>query len=229
MIDLYTAISPNAWKVSICLEELGLPYEVKYIDFSKNEQKEDWYLDINPNGRVPAIVDRQNGDFKVFESGAILLYLAEKEGKLLPADEKQRSIALQWLMFQMGGIGPMQGQALVFQRNAPEKIPFAIDRYLNETKRLYSVLDTRLKKVEFLAGEYGISDIANWPWVSLASWTGIDLGMFSNLSRWFNQIAERPAVHRGRQVPEPINFDEIMKDESKVEEIEARGKQMMQR
>ena len=165
MIDLYTAATPNGWKVSIALEELELPYTVKALELVKLEQKQEAFLRINPNGRIPAIVDRDAGDFPVFESGAILLYLAEKTGRLLPADPKGRSVAIQWLMFQMGGVGPMQGQANVFFRYAPEKIPFAIERYQNETRRLYEVLDRRLGEAEYLAGEYGLADIATWPWV----------------------------------------------------------------
>ena len=228
MIELYTATTPNGWKVSICLEELGVPYNVKFIDFAENEQKESWYLELNPNGRIPTIVDRGNNNFKVFESGAILIYLAEKHGKLLPTDGKQRSIALQWLMFQMGGVGPMQGQLLVFQRNAPEKIQFALDRYMNESLRLYGVLDTRLKDTEYLANDYSIADIATWPNVSLSNWAGIDLSDFPHLSRWFDAIAARPAVIRGRAVPEPLDLDEVIKDQAKIDEIEARGKRMMQ-
>ena len=232
MIDLYTAATPNGWKVSICLEELGTPYEVQLVDLFKGEQKSDSYLEINPNGRIPAIIDRENNNFKVFESGAILIYLAEKAGKLLPTDRDQRSVAMQWLMFQMGGIGPMQGQALVFQRNAPEKIQFAIDRYLNETSRLYRVLDRRLGDVEFLAGEYSVADIATWPWISVAEWTGLDLSDFPNLSRWFGAIASRPAVERGRNVPEApdlADLNETMMDEDKVKEIEDRWKKVMER
>ena len=154
MIDLYTAPTPNGWKVSILLEELDLPYEVKAINLGELEQKEDWFLKINPNGRIPAIVDRDADDFAVFESGACLIYLAEKTGEFLPTDPKSRSTVLQWLMFQMGGVGPMQGQANVFFRYAPEKIPFAIERYQRECRRLYEVLDRRLAEVPFLAGEY---------------------------------------------------------------------------
>lgn len=150
MIDLYTAATPNGHKVSIVLEELGLPYTVHALSFDKKEQKSPDFLKINPNGRIPAIVDRANGDFAVFESGAILIYLAEMTGKLLPQDPKGRSVVLQWLMFQMGGIGPMQGQANVFFRYFPEKLQGAIDRYQHETRRLYEVLDTRLQAVEFL-------------------------------------------------------------------------------
>ncbi|MGH7859232.1 MAG: glutathione S-transferase family protein, partial [Candidatus Binatia bacterium] len=173
MIDLYTAATPNGWKASIMLEEIGLPYTVKHVHLEKLEQKEPEYLKINPNGRIPTIVDRDAGDFAVFESGAILIYLAEKTGKLLPKDVKGRSTVIQWVMFQMGGIGPMQGQANVFFRYAPEKIEYAIKRYHNETKRLYAVLDTRLKDHEYLAGEYSIADVATWPWVSIHSWAGV--------------------------------------------------------
>ncbi|MCZ6783160.1 MAG: glutathione S-transferase N-terminal domain-containing protein, partial [Proteobacteria bacterium] len=175
MIDLYTSPTPNGWKVSIMLEETGLLYTVKPIDLSKLVQKEDWFLKLNPNGRIPAIVDRDAGDFAVFESGAILLYLAEKSGQLLPADTEGRSVAIQWLMFQMGGVGPMQGQANVFYRYAPEKIQYAIDRYHKECRRLYEVLDRRLGEVEYLAGDYGIADIATWPWVSIHGWAGVEV------------------------------------------------------
>ena len=148
MIDLYTAATPNGWKASIALEELAMPYQVKALRLDQLEQKQEAFLRINPNGRIPAIVDRDAGDFAVFESGAILLYLAEKAGKLMPADAKGRSRVVQWLMFQMGGVGPMQGQANVFFRYAPEKIPFAIARYQNETRRLYEVLDRHLGEAE---------------------------------------------------------------------------------
>jgi glutathione S-transferase len=166
MIDLYTAPTPNGWKASIMLEELGLPYTVKALNLGELDQKQEWFLELNPNGRIPTIVDREVGDFAVFESGAILLYLAEKTGELLPSDPKLRSVAIQWLMFQMGGVGPMQGQANVFHRYAPEKIPFAIERYTKETRRLYEVLDSRLRDAEYLADEYSVADIATgirWP------------------------------------------------------------------
>ncbi|MGI9328275.1 MAG: glutathione S-transferase family protein [Pseudomonadales bacterium] len=221
MIDLYTASTPNGWKASICLEELELAYDVKHVDFTKNEQKEDWYLEINPNGRIPAIIDRANNGFKVFESGAILIHLAEKAGKLLPASKEQRSVALQWLMFQMGGVGPMQGQALVFIRNVPEKMPFVIDRYVNETKRLYRVLDRQLAREEYLAGDYSIADIASWTWVYCAEWTGIDLSETPNLSRWFDTLSSRPAVKAGLNIPEPFDINELMNDEEKIKEVEA--------
>jgi glutathione S-transferase len=204
MIDLYTAATPNGWKVSILLEELGLPYTVHALRLQDLEQKQEGFLRINPNGRIPAIVDREAGDFPVFESGAILIYLAEKTGSaLLPADAKGRSRVLQWLMFQMGGVGPMQGQANVFFRYAPEKIPFAIERYQKETRRLYEVLDRRLGEAEYLAGDYSIADIATWPWVSIHEWAGVSVDGLANLQRWLGAVGARPAVQRGREVPEP--------------------------
>ncbi len=201
MITLYTAATPNGWKASILLEELGLPYEVKAVRLDALEQKQEAYLRLNPNGRIPTIVDHDAGDFAVFESGAILLYLAEKTGRFLPKDPKGRSVAIQWLMFQMGGLGPMQGQANVFFRYAPEKIEYAIQRYQNETKRLYSVLDRRLAESEYLAGEYSIADIASWPWVTLHGWAGVEIDDLPNLRRWVNAVGARPAVQRGREVP----------------------------
>ena len=201
MIDLYTAPTPNGWKASIMLEEVGLPYTVHPLDLGKLQQKEPWYLKINPNGRIPAIVDRDEGDFAVFESGAVLVYLAEKTGKLLPSDAKGRSRALQWLMFQMGGLGPMQGQANVFFRYAPEKIPFAIERYQRETRRLYEVLDRRLGEAPYLAGEYSIADVATWPWVTLHGWAGVPLDGLDRLQGWVDRVGERPAVQKGRAVP----------------------------
>ena len=201
MIDLYTAPTPNGWKASIALEEMGLPYTVHTVRLDQLEQKQPAFLKINPNGRIPAIVDRDAGNFPVFESGAILLYLAEKTGRFLPADAKGRSLAIQWLMFQMGGVGPMQGQANVFFRYAPEKIPFAIDRYQKETRRLYEVLDRRLGEAEYLAGEYGIADMATWPWVTLHGWAGVALDGLDHVQRWMKQVGERPAVVRGRAIP----------------------------
>ena len=223
MIDLYTAPTPNGWKASIMLEELELPYTVQPIDLGKLVQKEDWYLAINPNGRIPAIVDRDAGDFAVFESGAILVYLAEKTGQLLPADARGRSVVMQWLMFQMSGVGPMQGQANVFFRYAPEKIPFAIERYQRETRRLYEVVDRRLGETEFLAGDYSIADIATWPWVSIAGWAGVETEGLENLERWMAAVGDRPAVQRGRAVPAPPEADEA----PKPEEIEKTARKML--
>jgi glutathione S-transferase len=207
MIDLYTAPTPNGWKVSIALEELGLPYEVCPIRLQDGEQKEPWYLRLNPNGRIPTIVDHDEGDFAVFESGAILIYLAEKAGRLLPADRRRRSVVIQWLMFQMAGIGPMQGQANVFFRYAPEKIDYAVERYQSETARLYRVLDTRLADREFLADEYSIADIAAWPWVRIHAWAGVAIDDMPHLQRWCDTIAARPAAERGVAVPGSIDPD----------------------
>ena len=211
MIELFTAATPNGWKASITLEELALPYKVRRIDFEKREQKEPWYLEINPNGRIPAIIDHGNGGFAVFESGALMIYLAEKAGKLLPADVKGRSLVIQWLMFQMGGIGPMMGQANVFYRYAPERIPYAIERYQREVRRLLEVLDSRLKDNEFLAGDYSIADIANWSWVRGYKWSGVTLDGLEHLSRWLKVIGERPAVKRGVDVPEPVDLEEMIR------------------
>lgn len=211
MIDLYTAATPNGHKVSIVLEELGLPYTVHALSFDKKEQKSEDFLKINPNGRIPAIVDRANGDFAVFESGAILIYLAELSGKLMPQDPKGRSVVLQWLMFQMGGIGPMQGQANVFFRYFPEKLQGAIDRYQHETRRLYEVLDTRLQAVEFLAGEYSIADIATFPWVRGHEWSGVSVEGLTALQRWMATLEARPAVQRGLLVPERTDEASIIK------------------
>jgi GSH-dependent disulfide-bond oxidoreductase len=204
MIDLYTSATPNGWKASITLEELGVPYKLHAISLSKQEQKTPEFLKINPNGRIPAIVD---DGFAVFESGAIMIYLAEKFGKLMPADAKGRSRVIQWLMFQMGGVGPMQGQANVFFRYAPEKIPYAIERYQTETRRLYTVLDSRLADNEYLAGDYSIADIANWSWVSLYFWAGVSIDGLPHLQRWMKLVGDRPAVQRGIVIPEPLKLD----------------------
>jgi glutathione S-transferase/GST-like protein len=201
MITLYSAETPNGYKASIALEELSLPYELRVMDLGGQEQKQDWYLALNPNGRIPVIVDHAADDFVVFESGAILMYLAEKTGRLLPQDAKGRSRVIQWLMFQMGGVGPMMGQANVFYRYLPEKIPLAIDRYQGEVRRLFGVLDGQLAKNEYLAGDYSIADIAHWPWIYSHAWSGVSLDDFSHLRRWLQQIGERPAVKRGLERP----------------------------
>lgn len=213
MIDLYTSATPNGWKASILLEELGVPYTVHPISLSKGDQKTPEYLKLNPNGRIPTIVDREAGDYAVFESGAILIYLAEKYQRFLPNDLKGRHDVIQWLMFQMGGVGPMQGQANVFFRYAPEKIPYAIDRYQTETKRLYTVLDTRLADRDYLAGDYSIADIAHWSWVSLHAWAGVAIDDLPHLQRWLEVIRQRPAVQRGVVIPEPINLGDSQKGE----------------
>jgi len=212
MIDLYTAATPNGHKVSIALEELALPYTLKVLDFAHNEQKQPAFLAINPNGRIPAIVDRAEDDFAVFESGAILIYLAEKTGRLMPQDAKGRSRVLQWLMFQMGGIGPMMGQANVFYRYFPEKIPAAIDRYQGESRRLFRVLDGHLKDHEYLAGDYSIADIANWAWVRTHKWSGVAVDDLPHLQRWLDVIRARPAVQRG--ILQPPSARDLTRDEN---------------
>lgn len=199
-ITLYTAATPNGWKASITLEELGLPYELKTISFDENEQKSDWYVKINPNGRIPALVD---DGFAIFESGAIMTYLAEKTGKLMPSDLQGKTKVMQWLMFQMGGVGPMMGQANVFFRYFPEKIQPVIDRYQRETRRLLEVLDGHLANNEYLADDYSIADIANWSWVHSYQWSGVNIDGLDHLARWIDLVGARPAVQRGRDIPTP--------------------------
>jgi glutathione S-transferase len=210
MIELYTAATPNGWKISIALEELGLPYRVRPMKLSEKEQKQEWYLLLNPNGRIPTIVDYDRGGLAVFESGAILIYLAEKTGRLMPPAEDVvgHSRVIQWLMFQMGGLGPMMGQANVFYRYAPEKIPFAIGRYQRESRRLFEVLDRQLRDSEYLAGDYSIADIANWCWAQAHEWAGVSIDGLPHLWRWLEAIAARPAVERGRAVPAAMAANE---------------------
>ncbi|MFA9200965.1 MAG: glutathione S-transferase family protein [Cypionkella sp.] len=207
MIDLYTWATPNGWKASCTLEELGLPYMVKPVDLSTGAQKRDEFLAINPNGRIPAIVDHDADGFAVFESGAMMIYLAEKTGRLMPTDAKGRSEVIQWLMFQMGGLGPMQGQANVFHRYFPERIPTVIERYQNESRRLYGVLEQRLATHEFLAGDFSIADIAHWCWARIHRWAGLEIDDFPNLQRWIDQIEARPACARGVAVPHSTDFN----------------------
>lgn len=219
MITLYTAATPNGFKASIALEEMGLEYKVHPINLGKQEQKEAWFLEINPNGRIPAIVDHDAGDFAVFESGAILIWLAEKTGKFLPSEAKARSRVIQWLMFQMGGVGPMMGQAGVFVRYAPEKIPYAIERYQKESRRLWEVLDKQLAKTEYLAGDYSIADMATFPWVAGHDWIGLTLDGLDNLKRWMDLIRARPAVQKGLGAPkrpEQISADDRINSARKI-------------
>ncbi|MCC6610923.1 MAG: glutathione S-transferase N-terminal domain-containing protein [Burkholderiales bacterium] len=205
MIELYTWGTPNGRKISIMLEEVGLPYNVHPIDITKGEQHAPAYVAINPNHKIPAIVDPYGPDGKpiaMFESGAILIYLAGKAGQLLPATLRGRYEALQWLMFQVGHIGPMFGQVHHFVRSAEVEVPYAIERYTKEKDRLYGVLDRRLGEAEYLAaGEYSIADIATYPWVARHEWHETDLGAFPNVKRWFEAIGARPAVARGMAVP----------------------------
>lgn len=211
MIDLYTASTPNGWKASVTLEELGMEYTVRPINLMENEQKEPEFLALNPNGRIPVIVDRDNNNFTVFESGAIMIYLAEKAGKLLPSDINGRTQVIQWLMFQMGGLGPMMGQANVFFRYFEEKIQPAIDRYQNEVKRLLTVLDGHLAQNEYLAGDYSIADIANWCWARTHLWSGVETDELKNLQRWMDLIGTRPAALKGVAVPGKLDTESLLK------------------
>jgi GST-like protein len=206
VIKLFSWATPNGRKVSIMLEECGLPYTVHPVDISKGEQFAPDFVAVNPNSKIPAIVDADGPDgesISVFESGAILLYLAAKTGRFLPTDERGKFEVLQWLMFQMGGVGPMFGQAHHFLRFAPEPVPYAINRYKTEVARLYAVLNRRLASAEFLAGEYSVADIATFPWVARHEWHGIDLADFPAVKHWFDVISQRPAVQRGMNVPPP--------------------------
>jgi len=199
VIDLYTAPTPNGFKVSIALEELGLPYRVQVVDLRRGDQFEPDFLRISPNNKIPAIVD---GEQPLFESGAILVYLAEKTGRLLARSGPARWAALEWLFFQVGGVGPMLGQVHHFRSYAPEKIPYAIDRYTNEAKRLYGVVDKRLSQARYLAGdEYSIADIANLPWLLGHERQGIDIAEYPHLRRWLDELEARPAVQKGLSVP----------------------------
>lgn len=204
-IDLYTWSTPNGRKVSILLEELGAPYKTHAIDISKNDQFAPEFVAINPNSKIPAIVDSDGPDGKpinVFESGAILIYLAEKFGKFLPKDVRGRSVTLQWLMFQMGGFGPMLGQAHHFMKFAPVKVEYGIERYGKEAKRLYGVLDRHLAANAYLAGdEYTIADMATYPWAARHEFHQVDLSAFPNVKRWYDALSARPAVKKGMAVP----------------------------
>jgi GST-like protein len=200
MIDLYTFTTPNGRKASIMLEEVELPYNVHKIDITKNDQFTPEFVAINPNSKIPAIVDHDTG-ITVFESGAILIYLAEKTGKLLPTADKERFQVLSWLMLQMGSVGPMFGQLNHFKKFAPEKIPYAIERYEKETLRLYGVLDKQLAEREYLCGDYSIADIATYPWVAIYEFQGLTLDSHPNLKRWVETMQQRPAVQGGMAVP----------------------------
>ncbi len=202
MIDLYTWTTPNGRKVSIMLEEVGLPYTVHGVDITADEQFDPGFLAISPNNKIPAIVDHE-ADRSLFESGAILIYLAEKTGMLMPAENRWE--ILEWLMFQMGGFGPMLGQAHHFVHFNPEASGYARNRYEEEADRLYSVLDERLEDRRFVAGEYSIADIALWPWASRWEWQGIDMDEFENVKRWYLDIAARPAVQKGYHVPKQVS------------------------
>jgi GSH-dependent disulfide-bond oxidoreductase len=204
LIDLYTWSTPNGRKVSIMLEEVALPYKVHAVDIGKGHQFEANFVAVSPNSKIPAIVDSDGPDgtpYSLFESGAILLYLSDKTGRFLPQMKTQRFEAIQWLMFQMGGVGPMFGQVHHFLRAAPEPVPYAIERYSKETRRLYGVLDKRLAGRDWLTSEYSVADIATYPWVARHEWHKVDLADFPNVKRWFDVISARPAVQQGMTVP----------------------------
>ena len=203
MINFYTAPTPNGWKVAIALEEMELPYTPHVLNLSERTQHEEWFLAMNPNGRIPVIVDRDVEDLTIFETGAIMLYLAEKSGKFMPTSLKGRHAAMQWLMFQMSGIGPMQGQAVAFERYFPEDVPAARKRYHNETRRLYEVLDRHLAGHEWLADEYSIADMANWSWIRSHKWARVPTEGLAHLERWMAAMAARPGCQRGVNVPPP--------------------------
>ena len=226
MIDLYTSPTPNGWKASITLEELEMPYEVHPINLMANEQKEEWFLKICPNGRIPAIVDRDAGNLSVFETGAIMIYLAEKAGRLIPGDTAGRTRVIQWVMFQVGGIGPMMGQANVFFRYFPEKLQPAIDRYQNESRRLFEVLDRRLGESEWLADDFSIADIANWAWTRTHNWSGVSTDGLENLNRWNDAMYKRPACLRGIEVP--VKVKNLSEDKEGQEKFAKNAQSILQ-
>ncbi|MCB1828169.1 MAG: glutathione S-transferase N-terminal domain-containing protein [Coxiellaceae bacterium] len=204
MIKLYTAETPNGHKISIMLEELGVDYEFQHIKLPEQEQKQDWFLALNPNGRIPVIVDKDFDDYVVFESGAILLYLADKYRQLIPSDLKGRFDVIQWVFFQMANLGPYQGQANVFYRYAEEKIPYAINRFQGMTRNCYEILNHQLQDKEYLLGDYSIADIANFPWVLIHDWSGVSIDGLSHLQRWLETMLARPGVRRGLDIPIPL-------------------------
>ena len=227
MIDLYTAPTPNGHKVSCTLEAMELEYETHVVNLMENEQKKPEFLAISPNGRIPAIVDRDADNLPIFESGAIMIYLAEKTGKLMPTDLNERAKVLEWLMFQMGGIGPMMGQANVFFRYFPEKIQPAIDRYQNEGRRLFEVLNTHLAKQDWLAKDYSIADIANWCWVRTYKWSGISIEGLNHLERWMKSMYDQPGMSAGLEVP--IKMESLLDDDKKAKEFAKNAEKMVKK
>jgi GST-like protein len=226
MIKLYTAPTPNGHKVSCLLEALDMDYEAILVNLSEGEQLKPNFLKISPNGRIPAIVDTEN-DLSIFESGAIMIYLADKAGKLIPQNTAKRYKVMEWLMFQMGGIGPMMGQANVFYRYFPEKLQPAIDRYQNEGRRLFEVLDKQLKDNEWLAGDYSIADIANWCWVRTHKWSGISTDGLENLERWKNAMYEQPGMQAGIKVP--VKVENLLKSEKDTKAFAKDAAKMVQK
>lgn len=227
MIDFYTAPTPNGHKVSCTLEAMELEYDTHVVNLMENEQKKPEFLAISPNGRIPAIVDRDADNLSIFESGAIMIYLAEKTGKLIPKNLVEKAKVLEWLMFQMGGVGPMMGQANVFYRYFPEKIQPAIDRYQNEGRRLFEVLDTHLSNQEWLAQDYSIADIANWCWVRTHKWSGISIEGLDHLDRWIQAMYEQPGMSAGLEVP--IKMENLLDDDDKAKEFAKNAEKMVKK
>jgi glutathione S-transferase len=227
VIDLYTAATPNGHKASVTLEELALPYQTIAVNLGAGEQKTPSFLAINPNGRIPAIVDHDERGLAVFESGAVMIHLAEKTGRLLPTAAGPRARVLSWLMFQMGGVGPMMGQANVFARYFPEKIQPAIDRYRNETRRLFEVLDGRLQESEWLGDDFSIADIANWCWVRTYKWTGVAVDDLPGLRRWLDVMKQRPKCRAGIEVPAKV--PNLLRDEEGAQAFAGNAAKILQR
>ncbi|MDB0009876.1 glutathione S-transferase N-terminal domain-containing protein [Gammaproteobacteria bacterium] len=227
MIDFYTAPTPNGHKVSCTLEAMKLKYETHVVNLMENEQKKPEFLAISPNGRIPAIVDRDADNLPIFESGAIMIYLAEKTGKLMPTDLNEKAKVLEWVMFQMGGIGPMMGQANVFFRYFPEKIQPAIDRYQNEGRRLFEVLDDHLATQEWLAKDYSIADIANWCWVRTHKWSGISIEGLDQLQRWMKAMYDQPGMSAGLSVP--MKVESLLDDDKKAKEFAKNAEKMVKK
>ena len=228
MIKLFTAPTPNGHKVSCTLEALNLDYQAHLVNLSEGEQKKPDFLKISPNGRIPAIIDTSN-NLSIFESGAIMIYLADKANKLISQDPIKRSKVTEWLMFQMGGVGPMMGQANVFFRYFPEKIQPAIDRYQNESRRLFEVLNNHLQENEWLAGEYSIADIANWCWVRTHKWSGVSIDGLENLDRWKNSMYDQPGMLKGIKVPVEIDMEKNLKDKDKTKEFIKNAQKMVKK
>ena len=228
MIELYTSPTPNGYKTSVALEELEIPYNVHVVNLMSGDQKKPEFLKLNPNGRIPVIVDTDNDNLAIMESGAQLIYLAEKAGKLLPTEAKARANVMQWLMFQMGGVGPMMGQANVFYRYFPEKLQSVIDRYQNESKRLFTVIDKHLQSNQYLAQDFSIADIANWSWIRIHKWSGVEIEDLPNLKRWMDEISLRPACIKGVQIPRALELPDDENSE-KIKEFEKNAKKILQK
>lgn len=227
MIELYTSPTPNGYKISVALEELAIPYNVHVVNLQAGDQKKPEFLAMNPNGRIPVIVDKENNNLSIMESGAQLIYLAEKAGKLLPAESVARSKVIQWLMFQMGGIGPMMGQANVFFRYFPEKLQPAIDRYHNECRRLFEVVNTQLSTHEWIAGDYSIADIANWCWIRTYKWSGVNIDGLEHLNKWMKKMYSQPGISKGLDVP--FKVEKLLDDEGKVKEFSKNASKMVKK